>query len=154
MSLYEAKVAPQHLSVLLAKLTSLSELATDTQAIHRDPLAPIRDWIQSMTAAGYEVVDYWSVTTRHVGRIVADIQLLLDLDIWMITVRIEIDMQRCQEEIRHDNRVSLDNLVRFKSALNWLLDIRDMPDNQDEWENVSTKLRKLIADTKTGLTRK
>ena len=153
MSFYESKVAHLHLSVLLAKLTSLSELAADTQAIHRDSHGPLGDWIQSMTAAGYEVADYWSVTTRHADRIVADIQLFLDLDT-RITIRMKIDMQRCQEEIRRDNRVSLENLVRFKSAVNWLSDTRDIPDKQDEWENVNTKLRKLIADTKAGLTRK
>ena len=84
----------------------------------------------------------------------ADIQLFLNLDTTRITIRMQIDMQRCQEEIRRDNRVSLENLVRFKSAVNWLSDTRDIPDKQDEWENVNTKLRKLIADTKAGLTRK
>ena len=84
----------------------------------------------------------------------ADIQLFLNLDTTRITIRMQIDMQRCQEEIRRDNRVSLENLVRFKSAVNWLSDTRDIPDKQDEWENVNTKLRKLIADTKTGVTRK
>ena len=72
----------------------------------------------------------------------------------MITVRMEIDMERCQEEIRRDNHVSLDNLARFKKALDWLSDIRDMPDNQDKWENVNTKIRKLNVDTKTVLTGK
>ena len=84
----------------------------------------------------------------------ADIQLFLNLDTTRITIRMQIDMQRCQEEIRRDNRVSLANLVDFKKALDWLVDIRDKPDNQDKWENVNTKLRKLIADTKTGLSRK
>lgn len=151
MSLYESKVALEHLSVLLAKLTSLSELAADTQAFRYDPLEPIRPWIQSMKAAGYEVADYWPVPTRHADRIVADIQLFLDLDVSMITIRMQIDMQRCQEEIRRDNRVSLANLVCFKKAMDWLSDIRDMPDNKDKWDNVNTKLRKLIADTKTGV---
>ena len=144
---------PEHLSVLLAKLKSLSADDTDTQTVHRRPDGPIGNWIQSMTVAGYEVADYWSVTTRHADRIVADLQLFLDLDT-RITIRMKIDMQRCQEEIRRDNRVSLANLVDFKKALDWLVDIRDKPDNQDKWENVNTKLRKLIADTKTGLTRK
>ena len=144
----------EHLSVLLAKLNSLSELAADTQSVHRRPNGPLDDWIQSMTAVGYEVADYWSVTTRHTDRIVSDIQLFLNLDTTRITIRMKIDMQRCQQEISRDNRVSLENLVHFKSAVNWLLDTRDIPDKQVEWENVNTKLRKLIVDKKAGLTHK
>ena len=84
---------PEHLTVLLTKLNSLSELAVDTQAVHRHPDGPLGDWIKSMTAAGYEVSDYWSVTTRHTDRIVSDIQLFLNLDTTRITIRMEIDMQ-------------------------------------------------------------
>ena len=150
----ENSLPAPHLTLLLAKLNSLSQLAADTQAVHRHPDGPLGDWIKSTTAAGYEVADYWSVTTRHAHRIVADIQLFLNLDTRRITVRMRIDMQRCQEEIRRDNYVSLANLVCFKKAVNWLFDIRDIRDKQAEWENVNTKLRKLIADTKAGLTRK
>ena len=110
-----------------------------------------------MRAAGYEIPDYWSVSGSRTDRIVADLQLFLD---WYATyvghhmnTLIAGKMRRCQDEIRRTNVVSLGYLVTFILAVDWLLVKRDMPESRTEWETVNTRLRKLIADTKTGLVR-